>query len=93
MSLHDDLVDVTTRVLDLRSEAEPWREWPPSIARPAFSRMPRPHHQSMKSPHSQTRNPKHTKLRKPRVTIKGTEGARARQIRTAAAIQAAPIAP
>jgi hypothetical protein len=63
------------------------------IASPAFFRMPRPHHQLKKSPHSQTRNPKHTKLRKTRVTFKGTEGARARQIRTAAAIQAAAIAP
>src|SRR5262249_40166404 len=57
------------------------------------SRMLRPHHHDWKSPHSQTRNPKHAKLREQRVNFSGAEGARARQIRTAAAIQAAPIAP
>jgi hypothetical protein len=62
-------------------------------SKPPFSRMLRPHHHHCNSPHSQTRNPKHAKLRKQRVNFSGAEGARARQIRTAAAIQAAPIAP
>jgi hypothetical protein len=33
MSLHDELVDVTTRILGLRSEAEAAREWPTILGR------------------------------------------------------------
>src|SRR5262249_52910945 len=33
MSLHDELVEVTTRILGLRSEAEAPREWPSIVGR------------------------------------------------------------
>jgi hypothetical protein len=33
MSLHDELVDVTTLILGLRSEAEAVREWPSILGR------------------------------------------------------------
>jgi hypothetical protein len=33
MSLHDELVDVTTLILGLRSEAEASREWPSILGR------------------------------------------------------------